>query len=85
MKQNNVSVKSIVYNQTEANQLKNTFSLGFKSCGGAAGFGTGWILDYKLTEDNSYPTTWYFATNSHVIHNLKVKNDTKNTNITSIM
>ena len=68
--------KSIVYNQAEVNQLKNTFSLGFKSHGGAAGFGTGWILDYKLTEDNSYPTTWYFATNSHVIHNLKVKNDT---------
>ena len=68
--------KSIVYTQTEVNQLKNTFSLGFKSCGGGAGFGTGWILDYKLTEDNTYPTTWYFATNSHVIHNLKVKNDT---------
>lgn len=66
--------KSIVYTQTEVNQLKNTFSLGFTSRG--TGFGTGWILDYKLTEDNSYPTTWYFATNSHVIHNLKVKNDT---------
>ncbi|MBR3832256.1 MAG: DUF31 family protein [Mycoplasmataceae bacterium] len=68
--------KSIVYNQTEVNQLKNTFSLGFTSHGGGTGFGTGWILDYKLTEDNTYPTTWYFATNSHVIHNLKVKNDT---------
>ena len=68
--------KSIVYNQTEVNQLKNTFSIGFKSHGGAAGFGTGWILDYKLTDNNTYPTTWYFATNSHVIHNLKVKNDT---------
>ena len=33
--------KSIVYTQTEVNQLKNTFSLGFKSCGGGAGFGTG--------------------------------------------
>ena len=68
--------KSIVYNEKEVRQLKNTFSIGFGSYGGAFGYGTGWILDYKLTENGSYPTTWYFATNSHVIHNLKVENDT---------
>ncbi|VEU68512.1 Membrane-associated lipoprotein precursor [Mycoplasmopsis pulmonis] len=28
--------------------------------------GTTWILDYQLTEDGSYPLTWYFATNAHV-------------------
>ncbi|AHC40463.1 hypothetical protein OVS_03570 [Mycoplasma ovis str. Michigan] len=30
--------------------------------------GTGWILDYAIPEgQDKYPTTWYIATNSHVI------------------
>ncbi|WP_033159735.1 MIP family Ig-specific serine endopeptidase [Mycoplasmoides alvi] len=66
---------SKVYNQIEINQLKNTFSLGFKEYNDGYAFGTGWILDYKLTEDGSYPTTWYLATNAHVIQNLKIPND----------
>lgn len=33
-------------------------------------YGTGWILDYKKTEDGSYPLTWYFSTNVHVAKNL---------------
>ena len=28
--------------------------------------GTTWILDYQKTNDNKYPTKWYFATNLHV-------------------
>ncbi|MBD5423087.1 MAG: hypothetical protein HDR43_01160 [Mycoplasma sp.] len=70
------SIKGKIYNETEMKQLKNTFSLGFVDYSGGAALGTGWILDYKLTDDDSYPTTWYFATNSHVIQNLKVPNDT---------
>ncbi|WP_181454168.1 MIP family Ig-specific serine endopeptidase [Mycoplasma wenyonii] len=31
--------------------------------------GTGWILDYQLPEKGkNYPTTWYIATNAHVIN-----------------
>lgn len=29
--------------------------------------GTGWILDYAIPENGGYPTTWYIATNLHVI------------------
>ena len=68
--------KSIIRNTTQLNQLKNTFSLGFGAYSSGFSFGTGWILDYKLSDDNSYPKTWYIATNSHVIQNLKVPNDT---------
>ncbi|WP_391516979.1 Ig-specific serine endopeptidase MIP [Mycoplasmoides gallisepticum] len=32
--------------------------------------GTTWILDYKLAENGRYPTTWYFASNMHVLENL---------------
>ncbi|MBU4692287.1 DUF31 family protein [Mycoplasma zalophi] len=28
--------------------------------------GTLWIIDYEIPEDKSYPTKWFFATNSHV-------------------
>ncbi|RAO94970.1 hypothetical protein DNK47_02205 [Mycoplasma wenyonii] len=32
-------------------------------------FGTGWILDYELPKaGEKYPTTWYFATASHVVN-----------------
>ncbi|UUD37379.1 MIP family Ig-specific serine endopeptidase [Mycoplasmoides fastidiosum] len=33
-------------------------------------YGTGWFLDYKLTNDGSYPIVWYLATNVHVAKNL---------------
>ncbi|WP_027122226.1 Ig-specific serine endopeptidase MIP [[Mycoplasma] imitans] len=37
--------------------------------------GTTWILDYKLPETNeTYPTTWYFASNMHVLENLLLDN-----------
>lgn len=66
--------KKFFYNEQEIKQSKRTVSLRFSN-GGASNMGTGWILDYKLTEDGSYPLTWYFGTNSHVIQNLKVKGD----------
>lgn len=69
------SIQSKVFNQLEMDQLKNTFSLCFESYSGACAFGTGWILDYQLTDDGSYPTTWYIATNAHVIQNLKIPNE----------
>ncbi|MBD5423079.1 MAG: hypothetical protein HDR43_01115 [Mycoplasma sp.] len=70
------SIKGKIFNDTEMNQLKNTFSLSFCDYSGGVSMGTGWILDYKLTDDGSYPITWYIATNSHVIQNLKIPNDT---------
>lgn len=66
--------KKAFYNEQELKQSKRTVSLRFSN-GGASNMGTGWILNYKLTEDGSYPLTWYFGTNSHVIQNLKVKGD----------
>ena len=68
-------MKGKIFSELEKNQLKNTFSLGFESEGMAYAFGTGWILDYQIPDNGDYPTTWYFATNSHVIQNLKVAND----------
>ena len=61
--------------QTEVNQLKNTFSIGFESYGGAFAFGTAWIVDYQLKPDGSDPDTFYLATNAHVAQNLKIAND----------
>lgn len=58
-------------------QSKITFSLVFVDISGGTALGTGWILDFKLPSKNeTYPKTWYIATNSHVIQNLKVNNDT---------
>ncbi|QMT98492.1 DUF31 family protein [Mycoplasma tullyi] len=37
--------------------------------------GTTWILDYDRTSDNSYPTTWYFASNFHVLQHLQLAGD----------
>lgn len=37
--------------------------------------GTFNIIDYKLTEDGSYPLTWYFITNAHVANALQVAHD----------
>ena len=64
-----------IFTELERRQLKNTFALGFQTPRDVYSFGTGWILDYQLSEDGSYPTTWYIATNAHVIQNLKSPND----------
>ncbi|GCE63888.1 hypothetical protein MHSWG343_08950 [Candidatus Mycoplasma haematohominis] len=35
-------------------------------------WGTGWFLDYVLPKNGkSYPTTWFIATNSHVVSNIQ--------------
>ena len=64
-----------VKTQTEVNQLKNTFSIGFESYGGAFAFGSAWIIDYQLKPDGSDPDTFYLATNAHVAQNLKIASD----------
>ncbi len=69
------SIQNKVFNEFELDQLRNTFSLCFRSYSGGCAYGTGWILDYQLTTDGSYPTTWYIATNAHVIQNLKIPNE----------
>ena len=61
--------------QTEINQLKNTFSIGFESAGGGMAFGTAWIIDYQLKDNNQDPDTFYLATNAHVAQNLKIAAD----------
>lgn len=37
--------------------------------------GTMNILDYQIKDGESYPLTWYFVTNTHVISQLRLKND----------
>lgn len=70
-------LKGILKNENDINQAKKTYSLVFEDNSGGTHLGTGWILDYKLPDENeTYPKTWYIATNTHVIQNLKVKNDT---------
>lgn len=72
----NATVKTgKLLNDTDINSAKRSFSLVFQDGSGGRHLGTGWILDFKLTNDGSYPVTWYIATNAHVIQNLKVKND----------
>lgn len=65
--------KTYLFNDNDIKQAKRSVSLAFYN--GVYNMGTGWILDYKLTDDGSYPLTWYFGTNAHVIQNLKVKGD----------
>lgn len=66
-----------LFNEYEVKQAQRTVGINYYSYGGSGiHSGTGWILDYKITEGNSYPLTWYFATNAHVIQNLKVPYDT---------
>lgn len=65
-----------LYNEYESNQAKNTVGINFYSNDLNVHSATAWILDYKLTDDGSYPLTWYFAMNAHAIQYLKVPNDT---------
>lgn len=67
---------SKLVNDLDINQAKKTFSMVFTDGSFGTHLGTGWILDFKLPEENeNYPKTWYIATNSHVAQNLKVAND----------
>ncbi len=67
--------RGYLYSDLQALQAKRTLGINFLHSTGINS-GTAWILDYKLTSDNSYPLTWYFGTNAHVLDNLKVPNDT---------
>lgn len=67
------ALEGYVPTDKHAQLAKQSYSVGFKN--GTEKLGTCWILDYKLTDDNTYPTTWYFGTNAHVIDDLKVRND----------
>lgn len=66
-------LKGILPNEKYVKQSNISYALEMNDGGKATG--TTWILDYKLTNDNSYPTTWYFGTNTHVLDNLKIEND----------
>lgn len=66
-----------IANSKYLNMSKRSYSIIFNQ-NNSYKMGTAWILDYQLTNDTSYPTTWYFATNAHVANNLKVKNDYNN-------
>lgn len=72
---NAISDSNFIRTDLDIKQSKRTFSLVFVDGSSATHLGTGWILDFKLTNDGSYPLTWYIASNSHVIQNLKVAND----------
>ncbi|MBD5446123.1 MAG: hypothetical protein HDR31_02255 [Mycoplasma sp.] len=66
---------SRIINDKYLNLAKRSYSINFSDDNSSEHMGTAWILDYKLTDDNSYPLTWYFATNAHVAYNLVVNND----------
>lgn len=67
------SLERYLTNQKHIEIAKQSYSVGFYN--GVEKIGTSWILDYKLTNDNSYPITWFFGTNAHVLDDLKVKDD----------
>lgn len=67
------SLENVLTSEKHVQLAKQVYSIGFHN--GSEKIGTAWILDYKLTNDNSYPITWYFGTNAHVLDDLKVKND----------
>lgn len=70
---NTYAKEGIIKTDKHAKLAKRVFSVGFHN--GTEKTGTAWILDYKLTSDNSYPLTWYFGTNAHVLDDLKIPND----------
>ncbi|OAL10419.1 hypothetical protein A6V39_03215 [Candidatus Mycoplasma haematobovis] len=37
----------------------------------ACTIGTGWVLDYEIPKEGHYPTTWYIATNAHVVNEFR--------------
>ncbi|QZE12329.1 Ig-specific serine endopeptidase MIP [Mycoplasma sp. Ms02] len=65
--------------QTFSIQITNTNSEGDQPIH-TSSFGTAWILDFKPTEDGSYPTTWYIATNLHVAEKIVKNQPDENTN-----
>ncbi|WP_033160141.1 MIP family Ig-specific serine endopeptidase [Mycoplasmoides alvi] len=70
---NQFSQDGFISTEKHVQLAKQVFSVGFHN--GSEMIGTCWILDYKLTDDESYPLTWYFGTNAHVLDDLKVADD----------
>lgn len=68
------SKEGVIPTEKHLELSKRVFSVTFNNSNDL--IGTCWILDYKLTDDGSYPLTWYFGTNAHVLDDLKVENDT---------
>ena len=71
---NQFSKEGVIPTEKHLELSKRVFSVTFNNSNDL--IGTCWILDYKLTNDGSYPLTWYFGTNAHVLDDLKVENDT---------
>ncbi|PAK21634.1 hypothetical protein CJJ23_00635 [Mycoplasmopsis agassizii] len=57
-----------IWQRTTYLNIKNNSTNATEDASSASG--TAWILDYKVDEFNSYPRTWYFATNIHVAKHL---------------
>ena len=68
--------ENIITTEKHVQLAKQCFALSFRNGHIEQKTGTAWILDYKLTDDGSYPLIWYFGTNAHVIDDLRVKDDT---------
>ncbi len=66
--------EGVIPTQKHLELAKRVFSVTFDNT--TDFIGTCWILDYKLTSDGSYPRTFYFGTNAHVLDDLRVANDT---------
>lgn len=67
------SKEGVITTEKHAQLAKQVYSVSFHN--GVQQVGTAWILDYKLTNDGTYPVTWYFGTNAHVLDDLKVADD----------
>lgn len=70
---NQFAQENVLTTEKHIQLTKQVFSISFHN--GTEQSGTAWILDYKLTDDGSYPLTWYFGTNAHVLDDLKVADD----------
>lgn len=74
------SKPNLLKNKTPFDQViknvKRSFAVSFNDFKGNPYSGTAWILDYKIEQNNSYPLTWYFATNVHVMDSLKIEKET---------
>ncbi|WP_027123871.1 MIP family Ig-specific serine endopeptidase [Mycoplasmoides pirum] len=78
--------KGILYTEQDKKNILRSFSSVFERSDSSPN-GTSWILDYKIPDgiesetnitytDDNYPLTWYFGTNSHVLDDLRLPNDT---------
>ena len=71
----------IIINTNQQSRNPTTNQLMFDSFGKpipVVDYGTAWILDYQKTSDGSYPKTFYYATNMHVVARMNHKKDTLN-------